>query len=38
MVKSARKKQNLTQKVLASRLGVSQSYVSKLEKNLIQII
>lgn len=32
VIKTARKKQNLTQKILASRLGVSQSYISKLEK------
>ncbi|MGL5713696.1 MAG: helix-turn-helix domain-containing protein [Paraclostridium sp.] len=31
MIKSARKKHNLTQKELALRCNLSQSYVSKLE-------
>lgn len=31
MIKTARKRQNLTQKILAKKTGLSQGYISKLE-------
>lgn len=33
MIKTTRKRQNITQKQLAERVGLSQSYLSKLENS-----
>lgn len=36
MIKSSRKRHNLTQKELALRCNISQSYVSKLENRMVK--
>lgn len=36
MIKSSRKRHNLTQKELALRCNISQSYISKLENRMIK--